>query len=106
MKSSVKRFACLAAQGFGFVMAIVLLIVLLLLPRHPTSALARVAYVLALALLVTIFCGLARALMFLDSRPRRGYANRLLGLGIAVMPTLSLLYLLFSHADVVMRYFQ
>jgi hypothetical protein len=45
MKSSVGRFASFAAQGCGLLVAIVVL----LLSRHPTSALAWVAYVLALA---------------------------------------------------------
>lgn len=81
-------------------------VVVLLLPRHPTSALAWAAYLLALALLVTVFHGLARVLSFLDSRPRHRLANRLLGFVVAVVPGLTLLYWLFSHADVVMRYFQ
>jgi len=102
MVSGANRFTNLAAAGVGCVIAIVVL----LLPRRPTSALAWVAYLLALALLVATFYGLARILLFLDSRPRHRLANRLLGVVVAVVPASTLLYLLFSHADLVMRYFQ
>ncbi len=97
-----ERLLTLAAEGVACVIGIVVL----LLPRRPTSAPGWVAYVLALALLVAAFHGLARILSFLERRPQHRLANRLLGVVVAVVPGLGLLYLLFSRADLVMRYFQ
>ena len=102
MQAGAERFFTLAAQVFACVIGIVVL----LLPRRPTSASGWLAYFLALALLVAVFFGLARILLFLESRPHQRLANRLLGVVVAVVPGAALVYLLFSHADLVMRYFQ
>ena len=101
-QAGAERFLNLAAQ----IVACVLGIVVLLLPRRPTSASGWLAYLLALALLVAVFFGLARILLFLERRPHQRLANRLLGVVVAVVPGVALVYLLFSHADLVMRYFQ
>jgi len=53
-----------------------------------------------------VFFSLARILLFLERRPHQRLADRLLGVVVAVVPGVALVYLLFSHADLVMRYFQ
>ena len=102
IESGARRFANLAAGCVGCVMAIVVL----LMPRHPTSVLAWLAYLLALSFLVGTFYGLAQIVSLLESRARHRLAARCVGFVVAVVPGLTLLYLLFSHADFVMRYFQ
>lgn len=102
MQAGAERFLTVAAQVFACVIGIVVL----LLPRRPTSASGWLAYLVALSLLVVVFFGLARVLLFLEKRPHQRLANRLLGIVVAVVPGVALVYLLFSHADVVMRYFQ
>ena len=101
-QAGAERFLNLAAK----IVACVLGIVVLLLPQRPTSASGWLAYLLALALLVAVFFGLARILLFLERRPHQRLANRLLGVVVAVVPGVALVYLLFSHADLVMGYFQ
>jgi len=102
MRTSAKRLLNLVTQ----VLACVLCIVVLLLPRRPISAPGWLAYLLALSVLVSLFFGIARILLFLDRRPRQRLAYRLLGVVLAVVPAASLLYLLFSHVDLLMRYFR
>ena len=102
MKSGAGRFLTLATQIF----ACVILIVAWLLPRRPTSAPGWLAYLVALTLLVAVFFGLARVLTFLEIRSRQRPAIRLLGVVLAVFPLVAVVYLLFSHATLVMRYFQ
>ena len=102
MQAGAERFLTLAAYVFACVIGIIVL----LLPRRPTSASGWLAYILALALLVIVFFGLARILLFLERRPHQRLANHLLGVVVAVVPGLALVYLLFSHADLVMRCFQ
>ncbi len=102
IQAGAERFFNLAAQVFACVIGIVVL----LLPRRPTSVSGWLAYLVALALLVTVFFGLARILLFLERRRPRRLATRLLGVVVAVLPEIALVYLLFSHADLVMRYFQ
>jgi amino acid transporter len=102
MQTGAERFLNFVAQVFACVIGIVVL----LLPRRPLSASGWLAYLVSLALLVAVFFGLARILMFLERRPHQRLANRLLGVVVAVMPGLALVYLLFSHADLVMLYFQ
>ena len=100
--AGAERFLTLAAQLCAWVLGIVAL----LLPRRPTSAFGWLAYLLALALLVAVFFGLARLLLFLERRPHQSLAHRLLGVAVAVLPGAVLVYLLFSNAGLVMRYFQ
>ena len=98
----VRRAPAAALTGVVCVLAIIVL----MLPRRPTSALAWLAYVSALSLFVAICLGLAGVLVYLDSRPRHRLVNRVLGFFLAVVPGLAFIYLLFSHADFVMRYFR
>lgn len=102
IQPGAERFLTLSAQVFACVIGIVVL----LLPRRPTSASGWLAYLVVLTLLVAVFFGLARVLLFLERRPHRRLANRLLSVVVAVVPGVGLVYLLFSHADLVMRYFQ
>ena len=81
-QAGAERFLTLAAQ----VVACVIGIVVLLLPRRPTSVSGWLAYLVALALLVAVFFGLARILLFLERRPHQRPANRLLGVVLAVVP--------------------
>jgi prolipoprotein diacylglyceryltransferase len=101
-QAGAESFLTLAAQVFACVVGVVVL----LLPRRPTSAAGWLAYLLVITLLVAVFFGLARILLFLERRPRQRLANRLLGVVVAVVPGAALVYVLFSHADLVMRYFQ
>lgn len=101
-RASAKRLLNVATQVFAWVLAIVVL----LLPRRPISAPGWLAYLLALSVLVSVFFGLARILLLLQRRPHPRLADRLLGAVLAVVPAAALLYLLFSHADLVMRFFQ
>ncbi|HEX7636952.1 MAG TPA: hypothetical protein VF457_01030 [Burkholderiaceae bacterium] len=87
-------------------LACVLGIVLLILPWHPMTAVGWLIYLLALSLFVVFFFGLSQCLRYLEKRSRHNFINRALGLFIAVVPGLVLIYLLFSHADFVMHYVQ
>ena len=102
MRFGAERFLTLAAQVFACVIGIVVM----LLPRRPTSMSGWLAYLGALALLVAVFFCLARILLLLGRRPHQGLVNRLFGVVVAIVPGVALVYLLYSHADVVMRHFQ
>jgi hypothetical protein len=99
---AMRRFAELAG---GYAVGVVG-IVILLLPRRPISAWGWAAYLAVLALSLGVFHGLARLLRFLENRPGNRWANRALGVVVAVAPGLALVYEIFSHADFLTRHFR